>query len=202
MASSVLLRNRLRRQIHAKVWPVLQEAGFIEFAPLRAFRVDDGKVETVEFVVLRPEWREPRWIGGEAYANGATFNLHVGTYFLGDGETHLRPRAKDCHCRATLSHDVYDSACDGRTFWPGHKGEALDEAVEMAIRALKSRGLDHLRHYAANRTAPSPLEEVGLSTAEAAEMMRICREGRAARAGALEDLHRRLHLADEHTVVA
>lgn len=181
---------------------MLKEAGFVEFAPLRAYRYADGLIEIVEFSTLRPEWREPRWIGGEAYANGATFSLHVGAFFLSDGEVNPRPRAMDCHCCATLAHDACDSACDGRTFWPGPKGERLDEVVEMAVRALRSRGFDHLKHYAENRKAPLAHEELGLSTEEAAEMLRICREGRAARTGKLDGIHRRIHLADEHFVRA
>lgn len=151
MASSVLLGTRLRRQIRSHVWPMLKEEGFVEFAPLRAYRIAVNRVELVEFVIMRPQWREPCWIGGEAYANGATFSLHVGTYFLEDSESTIRPYAHQCHYHAMLAHDIANYVGDGRTFWPGEKGEALEETVEMAVRALRTRGLDHLRHYAALR---------------------------------------------------
>ena len=202
MASSVLLGRLLRRQIRAKVWPVLEEEGFLEFAPLRAFRTDGEKVEVVEFATFRPEWREPRWLGGDAYANGATFTLHVGTYFLGPTEDKpLRPKAYQCHRALRLAHESMDSAADGRTFWPGHEGERLDAVVDEAVRVLRTRGLDALaKHRKDDPCDASRFEEVGLSAEEAAEMMRICREGRIARANALENLHRQIHLADERLV--
>ena len=199
MSSSVLLGTRLRRQIRTQVWPMLQEEGFVEFAPLRAYRIAGNRVELVEFSPFPREWREPRWLGGEAYANGACFALYVGTYALGDGEEKPRPRLHECHWCTKLHHGDVDSPADGRSFSAGLRGERLDQAIESAVSALRERGLDTLRDHG----SPRPIHnEVGLSTAEAAEMMRICREGRAARADALDDLHRRLHLVDEHYVNA
>lgn len=197
MASSVLLGKHLRRKIREKAWPMLEREGFVEFAPLRAYRVDGHKVEVVEFSTFRSEWREPRWLGGEAYANGGTFTLLVGTYFL-DGDESPRPHCHECHRCTRLAHESMDCAADGRTFWPGHDGSCLDAVVEEAVRVLRSRGLDVLsKHSKDDPCSTERFEEVGLSHGEAEEMMRICREGRAARAGALDGLHRQLHLADE-----
>ena len=197
MASSILLGKRLRRQIKEKAWPVLRAAGFVEFGPLRAYRVDGKKVEVVEFATFRPEWREPRWVGGEAYANGATFTLLVGTYFL-DGDESPRPHCHDCHRCTRLAHETMDCAADGRTFWPGERGERLDAIVDEAVRVLRGRGLEVLsKHSKDDPCSTERFEEVGLSHEEAEEMMRICREGRVARSGNLDDVHRRLHLADE-----
>jgi hypothetical protein len=215
MSSSVLLGNRLRRQIRTKVWPILAEEGFVEFAPLRAYRVHDGVIEVVEFTPVRHEWREPRWLGGTAHSNGATFMLHVGTYFTdverlpwASGRT-SRPKAGECHRCSRLAHESADSECDGRTFWPGSNGERLDEVVEEALRVLKARGLKYLDDYrdadgwlaAHERNEsrhPGSDETIELTAEEAAEALRIAREGKAARANALRELHNRMHLADEH----
>jgi hypothetical protein len=219
MASSVLLSNRLRRQIRAKVWPVLAEEGFVEFAPLRAYRVHDGVIEVVEFTPVRYEWREPRWLGGNAYANGATFALHVGTYFTDVDRLpwsmprDTRPHAQECHRCSRLAHESADSECDGRTFWPGPNGERLEEVVEEAVRVLKSRGLRYLddyrnadawldAHEKGEARHPGSEETVELTADEAAEAMRIVKEGKAARASALRELHNRIHLADEHLTPA
>jgi|GEM_PF-4928477 len=210
----MLLGKRLRRQIRAKVWPVLEEAGFAEFAPLRAHRRRGNVIEVVEFTPFPREWREPRWLGGEAYANGATFVLHVGSYFrdverLPWSETQERPKAGQCHRCARLAHESVDCAADGRTFWPGSQGERLDVILDEAVRVLQARGLAYLDHYgdvdgwlAAHERGearhPGEEETVNLSADEIAEMGRICREGRAARSGKLDGFHRRVHLADEH----
>ena len=199
MASSVLLGTRLRRQIRVHVWPILKGEGFVEFAPLRAYRVSENRVEVVEFSPFQREWREPRWLGGEAYANGACFSLYVATYAHdGNGQT-TRPRYHECHWHTKLHHGDMDSPADGCSFHAGLRGEKLEEAIEKAVHALRTRGFDALSDHGRKDRA---LEEVGLSTFEAAEMMRICREGRSARAGAMDGLHRRLHLADQHMVSA
>lgn len=199
MGSTVLLGKRLRRQIRVKVWPVLEAEGFAEFGPLRAFRIGDDRIEVVEFATFRREWREPRWLGGDAFANGGTFTLHVGTYFAeGDQTPRPRPYAHECHRALRLAHESMDSAADGRTFWPGHDGQRLDAVIDEAVRVLRARGLDALaKHSKDEPCSAGHFEDWGLSEAETVEMMRICREGRAARADALHDLHRRLHLADE-----
>ncbi len=91
-----------------------------------------------------------------------------------------------------------DSAADGRTFWPGEGGERLDAIVDEAVRVLRARGLAELaRHSKDDPCDLKTFEEIGLSTEEAAEMMRICREGRVARTGTLDGFHRRVHLSDE-----
>ena len=212
MASSVLLGKRLRQSIREKVWPVLGAEGFADFTPLRAFRRGERTLEVVEFSTFRSEWREPRWIGGDAYANGGTFALHVGTYYVpvgqGDAAT-MKPRCCDCHRCASLAHETMDSAADGRTFHPGNQGEALDAVVEEAVRAIRSRGLGILREQAdldawlkaverGEEPGCGPIEEPCLTPEEAHEMLRLCREGKAARSGALDGLHRRLHLRDEY----
>lgn len=206
MASTVLLGNRLRRAIRVKVWPALEEAGFGEFGATRAYRRRDGVIEVVEFTPFALEWREPRWLGGEARANGGSFMLHVGTYYvdvdqLPWAEAVERPKAHQCHRCVRLSHGDADSAADGRTFWPGADGERLDEMIEMALQALQARGLAYLDGH---RDAESWIEggseskeTVELTADEAAEMMRICREGRNAKTGALDGFHRRHHLADD-----
>ena len=212
MALSVLLGKRLRQSIHERVWPVLEAEGFTEFAPLRAFRRGERTLDLVEFATFRPEWREPRWLGGEAYANGATFALHVGTYYVPVGHADaatLKPHCGDCHRCATLAHDSMDSVTDGRTFYPGPKGERLDATIDEAVRAIRTRGLAILTGYAdlkawleaverGEDSGCGPDDEPCLSPEEAHEMLRLCREGRAARTGVLDDLHRRLHLRDEH----
>ena len=212
--ASVLLGKRLRRHIRSKVWPVLEEVGFVEFAPLRAYRIGEKTIDVVEFVTFGNEWREPRWMGGDVRANGATFALHVGSYYPEvdrlpwaaprDG----RPKAHECHRAARLAHESADSDVDGRNFWPGAKGERLDEVIEEAVRVLRTRGLSYLEDYdpdawlaAHDRKEarhPGPEEAPALTPAEAAEALRIAREGRAARDKALSTLHARLHLADEH----
>ncbi|RYG23382.1 hypothetical protein EON82_14195 [bacterium] len=219
MSSSVLLGNRLRRQIRAKVWPVLAEEGFVEFAPLRAYRVHDGVIEVVEFTPVRREWREPRWLGGNARSNGGTFMLHVGTYFTDVDRLpwavarESRPKAHECHRCSRLAHESEDSECDGRTFWPGSNGERLEEVVEEAVRVLRARGLKYLDDYrdadgwlAAHEQGsarhPGSEETVELTAEEAAEALRIAREGKAARADALRKLHTRMHLSDEHLTPA
>ena len=200
MGSSVLLGKRLRRQIREKAWPVLREAGFVEFRSMRAYRPGEGVVDVVEFRTFRPEWNEPRWLGGEAYANGGTFALLVGTYFL-DADESPRPRCHECHRCTRLAHETVDCPVDGRTFWPGKDGEKLEAIVDEAIRVLKGRGLDVLSTHAKNDPCSTErFEEIGLSHEEAEEMMRICREGRVARSGALDGFHRRVHLADERLV--
>ena len=197
MASSVLLGKRLRRKIKEKAWPMLREAGFAEFGPLRAYRIDGDRIDVVEFATFRPEWREPRWVGGEAHANGGTFCLLVGTYFF-DGDASPRPKCQDCHRCTKLAHEDMDCAADGRTYWPGKSGECLDKVVDEAVRVLRARGLDVLaKNKKDDPCSTERFEEIGLSHAEAEEMMRICREGRAARAGALDEFHRRVHFADE-----
>lgn len=197
MASSVLLGKRLRRQVRAKVWPILEAAGFVEFAPLRAYRVSEGRVEVVEISPFRAEWRGPRWLGGEAYANGACFSLYVGTYAHDGTQGEARPRYHECHWCTKLHHGDNDSAGDGRSFHGGLRGERLEAAVEAAVAAIRERGLDVLKGHGAE----SPRhEEVGLSSDEADEMLRICREGRSARSGVLDRFHRGVHLADERLV--
>lgn len=197
MASSDPLGKQLRRQIREKAWPLLREAGFTEFRSLRAYRVDGTKIEVVEFATMRPEWGEPRWLGGEAYANAGTFSLLVGTYQI-DGDASPRPRCQDCHHCTRLAHESMDCAADGRTYWPGEDGSCLGAIVDEAVNVLRSRGLDVLaKHGKGDPCATERFEEIGLSHEEAEEMMRICREGRKARGGALDGFHRRVHLADE-----
>ena len=211
--ASVLLGNRLRRQIRSQMWPVLRRAGFTEFFPLQAYRRSPKTIEVVEFLTFRPEWQEPRWLGGEAYANGASFILHVGTYFvdverLPWSEPRPRPKAQDCHRCTRLAHQMADSEVDGRTFWPGPNGEKIDEIVGQAVQAVCSRGLGYLDDY--RDTAawvkahgegacrnPGHQEPDTLSPEEAAEALRAAREGRQA-CKALSNLHLRLHLSDEH----
>ena len=212
MSSSVLLGKRLRRQIKAKVWPTLEEAGFGEFTGLRAFRRGERTLDVVEFAPLKPEWHEPRWIGGEARANGATFSLHVGSYYVPvgyeDAKT-MRPHCDDCHRCACLAHESMDSVADGRTFYPGASGERLDAIVDEAVRVLQSRGMAILAEYADIKTwleavergdepGCGPKEEPCLTPEEATEMLRLCRGGRSASTGALDGLHRRIHLSDDH----
>ncbi len=199
MPGSELLRHRLRRQIRAKVWPFLEAEGFVEFEPFRAYRIGDGVIELVEFTTFQSEWREPRWIGGQIYANGGTFSLYVGVlYFAGEcpGE---RPSFEQCHRATRLAKENCECPAEGRTFYPGPDGERIEEVVDEATRVLRARGFDVLSHYSARKSGcPGTPEPMLLSAAETEEMIRICREGRKARAGALDDLHKRLHLADEH----
>lgn len=196
MDSPSLLGKALRRQIRIMVWPILKEEGFVEFGPLRAYRISPGRVEMVEFSPFRREWNEPRWLGGNAFANGACFSLYVATY-AGEGAEETRPRYQECHWCTKLHHGDMDSPADGCSFYTGENGEKIEDAIQAAVRALQSRGLAILGDH--GRKSP-PTEEVGLSSEEAAEMMRICREGRSVRSGAMDELHRRLHLSDEHTV--
>ena len=193
---------------------MLRAEGFTEFTSLRAFRRGEGTLDVVEFTTFRPEWREPRWLGGEAYANGATFGLHVGSYYTALGHSDaaaLKPHCCDCHRCAGLAHETVDSAADGRTFYPGASGERLEAVVDEAVRVLQARGLLILAQHADVKSwlqavergeAPGcgPDDEPCLTPEEAHEMLRLCREGKAAKTGALDDLHRRLHLRDEHRV--
>lgn len=202
MPGSEQLRDHLRRQIKAKVWPVLEAEGFIEFTPLRAYRIGEGVVELVEFAILKPEWREPRWTGGEIYANGATFSLYVGVRYFTEAVPIRRPEFGECHRATRLGKVNCQCPAEGRTFYPGPDGERIEEVVDEATQVLRTRGLAALSHYRAGKPGcPGYPESICLEPEEAAEMMRICREGRAARTGALDGLHKRLHLADEHLMV-
>ena len=191
---------------------MLKEEGFTEFTSLRAFRRGETTLDVVEFTTFRPEWREPRWLGGEAYANGATFGLHVGSYYvpLAHGDlAALKPHCCDCHRCACLAHETVDSAADGRTFYPGARGERLEAIVDEAVRVIRTRGLEILARHSdikswlqaverGDEPGCGPDEEPCLTPEEAHEMLRLCREGKAAKTGALDDLHRRMHLRDEH----
>ena len=216
MATSVLLGKRLRRQIGTKVWPQLESKGFTQFAPLRAYREAPGRIDVVEFATFRPEWGEARWLGGDAYANGGTFTLHVGTYYLDvDALPWSRPRSAkpkvcDCHRAARLAHGKKDSAADGRTFWPGKDGERLEATIDEAVLALNTNGLGYLDGYADTDgwiatfdvSGASDDESLELTAAECADMMRIVREGRSVSSERLSALHDRLHLCDEHLTSA
>lgn len=191
---------------------MLEAEGFTEFTPLRAFRRGGRTLDVVEFAAFRPEWREPRWLGGTAYANGGTFVLHVGSYYVpvghGDART-LKPHCCDCHRCASLAHESMDSEADGRTFYPGKDGERLDAIVEEAVRVLQTRGLAILSDYGdikswleaverGEEPGCGPSEEPCLTPEEAHAMLERCREGRVTKTSVLDDLHRRLHLRDEH----